>query len=851
MGGSNLLITFYIRFAGKFMSSRNSRGQFFIKAFICLIMLGLFLTTLNKVPIAKVKANESPKFHNFEAPQVHPITLTPDGSKLLVTNTADNRLSVFQMVEGVPTLVDEIPVGLQPVSVAARNDQEVWVANWLSDSISIVDLKTKNVKQTIDVGDEPTDIVFLDQKAYVCVSEQRLIKIFDLNNLTLAPKQIEINAKKPRALSVDPIGKKVFVSVFDSSNKTAIVPFNSVREAGGAPPPKPSMAEGLPPAPRTGLIVKEIRPNVWADENGDTKWTKYIPYSIEDIDLVIINASEAQPKLTEIRSIGTHISNTVLDPSTNKLFIVNTESDNLTRFEPNIKGKFIDTRISILDLSSRNKVTSVSLNPHINYDNPTGNREERQLSIGLPLDITTNKNGVFYVSSLSTAKVAVLDNSGKIIDRIPVGFGPTGLTFDSGRQQLYVLNRFEASISTINSTTNKEISKVSIGYNPEPRDVQEGRKFMYGGEFSAHGDISCASCHRDSHRDGLAWDLGDPRGKLETIELQNVTLPFFDAKHTFHPMKGPMVTQSFRGIIGTEPLHWRGDRAKFEDFNAAFVSLLGSPRILTDTEMAKFKTFTASLQYPPNPIENLDRTYPVDAERGRQLFNVPKLDAGLLRCIDCHETGSSGFGPGTNQLIAPNFLLVGATEGTDVNVDQNIKVPQLRGLYEKFGVLPNGKTVSGFAFINDGYRRNVIEHIGNPRNFIFEKASDMKDVEAYLLAFDTGTAPTVGLQATVNAKNKQDKPITKRIKLLMAEADKGNCDLIVKGIFEGKQRGLVYAGNRKFRFDKDSDARIAYKNLMAAIAEGQELTFTGVPVGEGYRMGIDRDNNQILDGDEQ
>ena len=28
----------------------------------------------------------------------------------------------------------------------------------------------------------------------------------------------------------------------------------------------------------------------------------------------------------------------------------------------------------------------------------------------------------------------------------------------------------------------------------------------------------------------------------------------------FHPMKGPMTTQTFQDIIGKEPLHWRGDR---------------------------------------------------------------------------------------------------------------------------------------------------------------------------------------------------------------------------------------------------------------------------------------------------
>ena len=34
---------------------------------------------------------------NFESPQVHPAAFTPDGTKLLVTNTADARLTVFDL----------------------------------------------------------------------------------------------------------------------------------------------------------------------------------------------------------------------------------------------------------------------------------------------------------------------------------------------------------------------------------------------------------------------------------------------------------------------------------------------------------------------------------------------------------------------------------------------------------------------------------------------------------------------------------------------------------------------------------------------------------------------------------
>src|SRR5688572_19620792 len=36
-------------------------------------------------------------FKSFEAPQVHPLAITPDGTRLLAVNTPNNSLSVFHL----------------------------------------------------------------------------------------------------------------------------------------------------------------------------------------------------------------------------------------------------------------------------------------------------------------------------------------------------------------------------------------------------------------------------------------------------------------------------------------------------------------------------------------------------------------------------------------------------------------------------------------------------------------------------------------------------------------------------------------------------------------------------------
>src|SRR5436309_16074706 len=123
-------------------------------------------------------------FVNWETPHVSPLARTPSGATLLAVNTADNRLEVFD-VSGAnasnPHWVRSVPVGLDPVSVRARSETEVWVVNHLSDSISVVDLSNGRVTRTILTGDEPTDVVFAGSplRAFVSVSQLNQVRVLD------------------------------------------------------------------------------------------------------------------------------------------------------------------------------------------------------------------------------------------------------------------------------------------------------------------------------------------------------------------------------------------------------------------------------------------------------------------------------------------------------------------------------------------------------------------------------------------------------------------------------------------------------------------------------------------------
>ena len=71
------------------------------------------LTLLFALPVTAAQAGG---FATFESGQVRPVAMTPDGQRLLVTNTPDNRLEVFLVTDDGLVHEDSVPVGLEPVA---------------------------------------------------------------------------------------------------------------------------------------------------------------------------------------------------------------------------------------------------------------------------------------------------------------------------------------------------------------------------------------------------------------------------------------------------------------------------------------------------------------------------------------------------------------------------------------------------------------------------------------------------------------------------------------------------------------------------------------------------------------
>src|SRR5207249_9868380 len=116
-------------------------------------------------------------------------------------------------------------------------------------------------------------------------------------------------------------------------------------------------------------------------------------------------------------------------------------------------------------------------------------------------------------TSLASNRLAVLDPGapGAPLARVAVVAGPTGVVVDDARGAIYVIGRYHNQVQTLSAATLRETALASIGMDPTPDAIVNGRQFFYGGFTSGHGDQACASCHLFGDFDNLAWDLGNPR----------------------------------------------------------------------------------------------------------------------------------------------------------------------------------------------------------------------------------------------------------------------------------------------------------------------------------------------------
>jgi hypothetical protein len=928
------------------------------------LSIGLSILLVSGIALAQ------PSFLAFESGSVRPLALSPDGTQLFAVNTPDNTLEIFDVGAGGLTFAAAVSVGMEPVAVAARTNDEVWVVNHLSDSISIVDLSgaAPFVTRTLLVGDEPRDIVFAGSgtgRAFITTAHRgqhrtdpsiagvfggsnpadpRLttdgidradVWVFDAASPGAAfggtPDDVlTFFSDTPRALATD--GTTVYVAAFHSGNQTTVInetlvpdgfPNNCGPGGVGNGVPGPNDNANGDNAPETSVIVKWDGSD-WLDADG-CSWNSDVPFNLPDHDVFAFDA-DTLTKGTIFSSVGTILFNMAINPSNGKVYVTNTELPNHVRFEgagvhggSTVQGHLSESRITILNPSGPSQDVQ-HLNNHLSQPGADGityanlhtdagaNHAaiDAQIphSLATPLQPVVSSDGnTIYVAAFGSSKIGVFTKAeledpafetnydpmgvnGSADYLTTTGGGPAGLVLDEANNRLYVMTRFNNAVEVIDLGTGTT-SAVLPMHNPETQTVVDGRPFLYDAvATSGNGEASCSSCHIFGDNDNLAWNLGDPDG-LTSINNQPQPDPILEATNPtgpFHPMKGPMTTQTLRGMATHGGLHWRGDRVdgffgtdpcteptgapcdedlSFRNFIVAFEGLVGKHGTISGTEMQAFTDFALQLVEPPNPVRNLDNSLTAQQQTGEDIYF--SCGPGTIECapLDPNATDTVEDCDGCHSLDPiSGFFGTGGEQSFEAE-PQHAKVPHLRNVYTKIGMFnAPGDQIRGFGVLHDGSVPTVKIFLG--AGVFGLNAAEEDALESLVLAFDTDLAPIVGQQMTIGPGTFSDVGVNDRLNLISARSlapfeslilggAVTECDVIVKTVEGGVEKGWVKTAGSPLYIPDDNGPPISEGALRVnahPLGLAQSLTYTAVPPGSGVRMGIDRDEDTLPNGTE-
>ncbi len=149
------------------------------------------------------------------ARSVHGLGLSHDGSRLYVSDIADNHLIAYDLKDGALGESHTVSVGAQPVHmVETLGGRRVFVTNFAGKSVSVVNTATWTLETTIATSAAPHSIVLSPDGrwAYVGCYSAASVAVIDTTNATLAGTISLPVGAQPYGLAMSKDGRILYAS---------------------------------------------------------------------------------------------------------------------------------------------------------------------------------------------------------------------------------------------------------------------------------------------------------------------------------------------------------------------------------------------------------------------------------------------------------------------------------------------------------------------------------------------------------------------------------------------------------------------------------------------------------------
>jgi YVTN family beta-propeller protein len=780
---------------------------------------------------------------NFMSPHCRPIALCRD--LVLVANTPAATVDVIDSQNN--TIIARVNVGIDPVGIAVRPDGlEAWVANHISDSISVIDTRSDSPtylqvvatvqdydpKTSATRFDEPVGIAFAsNEKAYVSLSSENQIAVIDVQRRKVT-KHLSIKAQDPRAIVVQ--GNRLYVVPFESNNQTQL--------SGGSK----EKIDG-------DLVTFDIWDHSVINNNvlsiGHVVDIVKHP-RVPDRDLFVFDTQTDKPVAT-VNTLGTLLYGLVVS-SDGTAFIAQTDARN------EVNGRAGTKKHGLAELQNRpflNRITRVDFEKETAQGPtffdleplpPTHPEPGYALATPFAIEISSDDSTLVATAAGSDKLFTVDTETGDVIGRIDVGAVPEGVALQSASDgkpsRAWVLNAAANTVTVVDLTDRSAPYVVStIGLeDPSHPEVKRGRIAFTTASSSTTGTFSCASCHPDGHTDQLLWVLNTP-----IVTGGNQIMP--------------RSTMPVRGLRDTAPFHWDGipgdpyggnnsahvyetvepnssaDKAEsaarhlIDGGLASTMMRVGEKELNDEGKLGKLSAqerdamakFILSIPYPPAQRRAYDDHLSERAQSGFKLFHIegdndPSKNEPN-RCGDCHRMP---------------FLVSTNTPGTGMDA------PTWRGAYDRWLILPQGR----LNIIDLDFFERVAQQ-GTPERSVWQFSWAGRErfdpVWDMVLEMGTGFSGAFARQTTLNQDTADDKQAERLLLALERAAADESIILQAEGIMiDGQKNSPIslqydpnYQGGCYVSRDSDSDQeRTVYtrETLKGFAIQGRFVgTFTG------------------------
>ena len=568
------------------------------------------------------------------------IALFANGPRLLTANQTSGTVSLVDTA--TRKVLHELPTGQKPAGVAVSADgKTALVSHWYGYDVAILSIDSDRLRITarVPVGPEPRGVAIAPngQQAYVAVGVANEVVQIDLKAHKITARTAA--GREPRSLAISADGKTLVATNARSQN-ISVLELPSLKKLRDVPIEGDNLRQAtLSPDGRFAYTVN-MKNRGFATTRGNIDIGWVLGQRVTRTSLTDTESGYETLSLDPQGSAVGDIYGCALSPNGKHLALTAAGSHEV-----------ILLRLDLAPLPWR----------------PNGSRDL------MPAELIRDKTR---------------------LRRLTVGGRPMEAAFAPDGKTLYLANYFANSVQVVDADTGRLSGEIALGGPARPSLVRQGEILFYDAQRSFNQWYSCATCHVDSHTNGLHFDT------------MNDGWHDFSTKHDRSRKKVP----TMRRVAQTGPWTWHGwqtslDEAMIESFTK---SMQGPAP--ADDEVKAIVAYISSLDFPKNPYRNPDGSLTPAAQRGKKVFESTKA-----ACNTCHG--------------GPEF-----TDGKvhDVGLDEpgtrysGHNPPSLRGAYDKDPYLHDGRAktlletlktdhapdkVTGLGELTDNELQDLVEYV--------------------------------------------------------------------------------------------------------------------------------------------